>query len=87
MTKKVRVEDLLGREVHGQDGTRVGRIEEIRVERRNGAYEVTEYLLGPGALAERLAQHLWFGRRRRMRTVPWDRLDISRPDKPLLLFS
>jgi sporulation protein YlmC with PRC-barrel domain len=81
----VRVEDLVGRRVSTADGTVVGRIEEIRARRRNDEHEVTEYLLGTGALLERLAlvQRL-FGRRRRTLVARWDQIDISRPDKPTL---
>ncbi|HZR22819.1 MAG TPA: hypothetical protein VFA59_04470 [Vicinamibacterales bacterium] len=75
----------MGAQVRAADGQAVGRIEEIRVARRNNAYEVTEYLLGPGALRERLAQHLWFGRRRKSLIAKWDQLDIRRPERPTLL--
>jgi hypothetical protein len=83
--RRVRVEDLLGRRVHDAEGRPVGRIEEIRVKRRNDAYEVAEYLLGTGALVERLALiWRWFGRRPQMLVARWDQLDIHRPEQPVI---
>jgi hypothetical protein len=81
----VRVEDLVGRPVTTRDGAVVGRIEEIRARRRDDQHEVTEYLLGSGALLERFAlvQRL-FGRRSHKLVARWDQIDISRPDKPTL---
>lgn len=81
----VRVEDLVGRRVTARDGTVVGRIEEIRARRRDDQHEVTEYLLGTGALLERFAlvQRL-FGRRSHVLVARWDQIDITRPDTPIL---
>lgn len=87
MTRRtlVRLEDLLGRRVRTADGDVVGRIEEVRATRRHDEHVVTEYLLGPGALLERLAlvQRL-FGRRSRTLIARWDQIDIHRPDRPML---
>ena len=81
----VRVEDLLGRRVRTVDGTVVGRIEEIRARRRNDVHEVTEYLLGAGALVERFALvGRLFGRRSPTLIARWDQLDIRRVDRPTL---
>lgn len=84
MTRRrfVRVEELLGQRVEDREGRRVGRIEEIRAERHGKDHEVTEYLLGPGALVERLAMTM----RGRPRTiiVRWDQLDITNPRRPRL---
>ncbi len=81
--RRVNVEELLGRRVRTPDGRVAGRIEEIRAERRGDAYEVTEFLLGPGALVERLAI---VARRRKARplVVRWDQIDVSRPSRPVL---
>lgn len=82
----VRVEELLGRKVTADNGSAVGRIEEIRVDRRSDAYEVVEYRLGPGALAERFALlHRWLGREVQTLIVRWDQIDVSRPETPRLL--
>ncbi|HZT76920.1 MAG TPA: hypothetical protein VFA27_09695 [Vicinamibacterales bacterium] len=84
--RTVRVEDLVGQPVHAPDGRVAGRIEEIRVHRHGDAYEVTEYLLGTGALFERLAlARVWFRHRPAMRRARWDQIDISHPERPRLL--
>jgi sporulation protein YlmC with PRC-barrel domain len=81
----VHLEDLIGRAVVTEDGRRVGRVEEVRAERRGDEYEVTEYLLGTGALLERLSLvPRLLGRQRRTYVVRWDQMDISRPEHPRL---
>jgi sporulation protein YlmC with PRC-barrel domain len=80
----VRLEDLLGRRVRTTDGAVVGRIEEVRAVRRGDDHEVTEYLIGPGALRERLALvGRLFGPTRTLR-ARWDQLDIRNVDAPTL---
>jgi hypothetical protein len=79
---EVRLQDLLGRRVHGPDGAAVGRIEEVRAEEKDGEFVVTEYHLGPAALLERLAARLGRGHGR---AATWDQLDVSDPRKPRLL--
>ena len=75
-----RVELLLGRRVRTQDGRVIGRIEELRAERENSYYVVTEFHLGPSALIEALAvRHLGLtlpGRVHGYR-VRWDQLDLN----------
>ena len=80
----VRLEDLVGRRVRAQDGEVVGRIEEIRVERRDGRHEIVEYHLGSGALLERwgMVSRVFGGGR--MRIARWDQLDIRNPERPVL---
>jgi len=74
----VRLENLLGKRVATPDGRRVGRIEEVRAERRGDAYEVTEFHLGTGALLERLSIVQRLRRRRpRMYVARWDQIDIT----------
>jgi hypothetical protein len=87
MSRRVRVQDLLGREVLAANNHGIGRIEEIRAEKRGKGYVVKEYHLGPAALLERLSTHVgtWFGRPARMRVVAWDQLDLSDPASPRLL--
>lgn len=77
--RRVRVEDLIGRKVRTIDGARViGRIEEIRAEKRGPSYEVTSYLLGPTALLRRLGiVHRLRGFSRPMHVVRWDQLSIG----------
>jgi hypothetical protein len=87
VSREVRVQDLLGRQVLAANNRSVGRIEEMRVEKHGKGYVVREYHLGAAALMERLSAHVgaWFGRARRLRVVAWDQLDLSDPRRPRLL--
>ena len=74
----VRLEDLLGKAVVAPDGAVVGRLEEVRADRKGQHHEITEYLIGTGALLERLAiVRRLLGRQPRMMVARWDQLDIS----------
>jgi len=76
----VYLDDVLGRRVRTADGRVVGRIEEVRTERRaNGEHEVVEYHLGTGALLERLAVVRSFLSPKPMLIARWDQIDIRRP--------
>ena len=86
---EIRLEDLLGRRVKDRDGQVIGRIEEVHVEQSvdgpAGDYEITEYLLGPGALLERLSLlNRLLGRAPKTLVVRWDQLDITNPSEPRL---
>ena len=87
MSREVRVQDLLGRQVRAGNNQSVGRIEEVRVDKRGRGYVVREFHLGAAALMERLSAHVgsWFGRARPMRVVAWDQIDLGDPKKPRLL--
>jgi hypothetical protein len=83
--RRVRLQDLVGARVRSLSGEVVGRIEEVRAERRDDDHEVVEYLLGTGALLERLALvHRLFGRQPVKLVVRWDQLDIADPACPRL---
>jgi len=82
-----RVELLLGRKVRALDGAVIGRIEEMRAEREHDYYVVTEFLVGPIALIERLAvRHFGFTLAGRVHgyRVRWDQLDLDDADNPRL---
>jgi sporulation protein YlmC with PRC-barrel domain len=92
--QEVHIELLLNRRVVAANGRAIGRIEEVCAELRAGEAYVTEYLVGAFALFERLAA--WrigrelltlFGARRRGHgyRVPWDKLDLSDPERPRLI--
>jgi hypothetical protein len=81
--KQVHVEQLIGRRVVDGDGRFAGRLEEVRARLDGDTCVVEEYHLGPAALVERLSAHVLS--RRHARRVPWDKLDISDPDRPRLL--
>jgi sporulation protein YlmC with PRC-barrel domain len=91
--RELNVELLLSRRVYALNGRRIGRIEEIRAEKRGREWYVTEYLVGGYALFERLAG--WVIGRAILNTVgmrasgrgyrvPWNELDLSDPDRPRL---
>ena len=85
--REVRVQDLLGRHVRAANNVSVGRIEEVRAEKRGAGFVVTEYHVGAAALMERLSAHVgsWFGGASRLRVIAWDQLDVSDPRHPRLL--
>ena len=84
MTTTVRLDRLLGREVHTANNRRLGRLEEFRAERRGADWIVTEYVIGAAGLAERLGLgvRLILGINRSSGYVArWDQLDLSNPDR------
>lgn len=91
-TWEVRLELLVGREVHDLDGRAAGRIEEVRADRVAEECHVREYLLGPAALGARLlGSFLGLGfvralgaRPRRPRAAPWHVMDLRDPEHPRL---
>ena len=89
----IKVELLVGTKVYDVDGSKIGRIEEIRVERQEKALLVEAYLIGASALIERLsARTLVRPIRRLLRTrhiysvyeVPWQDLDLTDPKRPVV---
>ena len=89
----INVELLVGTKVYDVDGSKIGRIEEIRVERQEKALLVEAYLIGASALIERLsARTLVRPIRRLLRSrhiysvyeVPWQALDLSDPKRPVV---
>ncbi|MCY7337643.1 MAG: hypothetical protein LH613_15775 [Chamaesiphon sp.] len=90
---ELRLESLIGRCVFDVAGDRVGRIEEVRAEQQADEWVIVEYLVGVGAIVERLsawtiatqlldllgARNYHQGYR-----IPWDKLDLSDPDRPRL---
>ena len=84
MTTTVRLDRLLGREVHTANNRRLGRLEEFRAERRGADWIVTEYVIGAAGLAERLGLgvRLILGINRPSGYVArWDQLDLGNPDR------
>ena len=83
----VYVDELIGRIVRDGDGNVVGRIFEIRAEEREGVLEIVEYHVGTAAMLERVGLSLLrvVGvERMEPKTIPWDRLDLSDPRRPVL---
>jgi sporulation protein YlmC with PRC-barrel domain len=81
--QEVRLELLIGRQVHAINGRPVGRVHEVLATPQDGAWLVREYHIGNAALLERLSAHVT-GRGPRGFRVPWDKLDLSDPEKPRL---
>ena len=90
---EIKVELLLGTEVHDVDGASIGRIEEFRVERHEGACLVEAYLVGASALIERLSAWTlvrpikkFLGARKlyTLYQIPWNEMDLSDPHHPRL---
>ena len=82
------VDELIGRVVHDADGNVVGRIFDVRAEERDGALEIVEYHLGTPAMLERVGLSMLrvVGiDRLEPHRVPWDRLDVSDPKRPVLV--
>jgi len=90
---ETKVELLLGRSVHDAAGEKVGRIEEIRVERKDNALLIDAYLIGTSALVDRLSawtlvrpikgllksRHIYS-----LYDVPWQDMDLTDPTHPVL---
>lgn len=93
MTSSFRLDELVGRRVVDARGRAVGPLEEVVVDPRDGRWTVVEYHVGSAALVERLAGfppvralRALFGLRPPAGAyrVPWDRLDLSDPRRPVL---
>jgi hypothetical protein len=87
-TRRIRLDDLLGRIVRDESGEPVGRLYDMRAEERGGELVIVEYYIGAHALLQRLGVSLatLIGRETpEPRAIPWDRLDISDPDRPVIL--
>lgn len=94
--REVNIELILGKRVLAINGKAIGRLEEIHAELEKGECFVKEYRVGSYAVLERLAAlsigreilHL-FGAKRRGGgyRVPWDKMDLTDPQKPRLLCS
>jgi sporulation protein YlmC with PRC-barrel domain len=86
---KIRLQELLGREVHDVDGKRVGRIESVHAKIDGDECLITEYHLGPAALIARLglpgARLLGIPHHSNPLRVPWDQIDVSNPRDVRLL--
>jgi sporulation protein YlmC with PRC-barrel domain len=68
------VQHLVGRPVTALNGKRIGRLEELHVEAKSDRYEVTEFLLGTGALIDRLGIGDLIGRQTRELVARWDQI-------------
>ncbi|MBA3644880.1 MAG: hypothetical protein H0W63_01750 [Gemmatimonadaceae bacterium] len=89
---EIRLEVLIGRKVHDANGEKVGRIEEVRGEKRDKDFLIESYLVGASALIERLAawklarpiRGVLPGSVYSIYRIPWDEMDLSDPHRPRL---
>ena len=90
---QINIEQLLGTKVRDIDGVKVGRIEEIRVERGENALMVEAFCIGASAVIRRLsawtlvrpiqralASHSIYS----VYEIPWRDMDLSDPKRPKL---
>ena len=93
---EIHLELLLSKQVLDPTGKAVGRIQEVRTEKQGDEWVVQDYLIGTGAVLERLsawtlalrALQLLGARSSTVNSghiVPWDKLDLTDPEKPRLL--
>ncbi len=87
MKKQIRLADLLGRQVVDPSGKRVGHLEEVEAEWRDGRLTVTRYLLGVRGLLTRLSIEAWRSHEAGVGpgyTATSDQMDVSDPERPRL---
>ena len=83
----LRLDSLVGREVWTANQRKLGRLEECRAERRGDAWVITEWVIGPAGLFERLglSARLLVGiGPGRGYMARWDQLDLRNPVRPRL---
>lgn len=79
MREELRLEDLLGRRVRAINGRVIGRLQEVRAEWRGPTLEVRAFLIGPGALLQRVAfVNRLAGGLPRTRVARWDQIALDR---------
>lgn len=76
---EVRLDRLLGRKVLAGNNRPIGRLEEFRADVRHGECVITEYVIGPAGLLERLNLNVrvLLSPLQRGYVARWDQLDIS----------
>ena len=87
--REVHLERLLGCKVFDAEGEMVGRIEEVVARREGREWVVEEYWVGSSALLYRLSARgaarallgLFVSKKHAGYRVPWDKLDLSRPER------
>ena len=85
--QNIHAELLLGRRVLDVNDRVVGRIRSIHARRRGHDFLVEEYLIGPAAILEVLGistRRLVGLRLREPLRIPWQKLDLSDPERPRL---
>ena len=86
MTKEIRLERLLGREVISSNHQRVGRLEEFRAETRGDTCTIGHVVIGVAGFVERVGVGVkrLVGSHGGGYVARWDQMDFSDPDRPRL---
>lgn len=89
MSKHVRVQDLVGQTVRDAGGKELGRIQSIRAAWRGDQCLVLDFELGASAWLKRVGISAagLIGlplKRPEPRRIPWDKLDLSDPERPVV---
>jgi sporulation protein YlmC with PRC-barrel domain len=82
------LEELLGVAVCDRNGNRLGHIYELIAEERDGRYVIVEYLLGSGALLERIhisVRSLFGIKPKQPKRIPWEQLDLTDLKRPIFM--
>ena len=90
MSDPIHLDRLIGRKILTGNNRPLGRLEECRAERRNGAWVITEWVIGSAGLLERLGLgvRMILGLHAgRGFVARWDQVDISDPARPRLTCS
>jgi hypothetical protein len=92
--QEIHAESLIGRRVRAKNGRVIGRLEEIRVKQGARGGFVEEFHTGGYSMLERLAgvsigrailKALGARQKNSSYRIPWDKLDLSDPNRPRLL--
>jgi sporulation protein YlmC with PRC-barrel domain len=86
VTKELRLERLLGREVLSTNNQRVGRLQEFRAETSGKTCTIGHVVIGAAGFAERVGvvTKRLVGSRVGGYVARWDQMDFSDPDRPRL---
>ena len=88
MSRQVRLQELLGRRVRDADGNVVGRIMEISATVHGKECTVDSFHLGAAAFLQRLGisagRLIGVSTSREPKKIPWQDLDLSDPERPVL---
>ena len=85
--RALRLQDLVGRQVRDKHHRVIGRLEEVRVKLNGRHYVVSEYVIGPAAVFERLGLRVrsLFGRSAAGYVARWDQLELGDGEHPSLI--
>jgi hypothetical protein len=82
--KTLRFDLLMGCRIRDVDGAVVGRLEEVRMERRGAEWVATDFHMGTGAALERFSASVFGIPRNAQRgwSATWEQMDWTDPGRP-----